>query len=77
MILQLTNSQYQARLYDLPRNVEGYKTLDKKGYYKCSDIYQILVIARDRNDLPNTDIYPDGLTPPMEVFFIIFNIECC
>lgn len=42
--VRIGSNIFDARIYDLPRSVEGYKTLDRKGYYKCSDVQQILGI---------------------------------
>ncbi|KIV99525.1 uncharacterized protein PV09_08828 [Verruconis gallopava] len=70
---------YAATLLDLPCIIEAMKSWDKKGWYKTTDICQILLVlgridreeqARNYPLPPEVDKenwqYPHGLTPPMQ-----------
>jgi transcription initiation factor TFIID subunit 7 len=70
---------YAATLLDLPCIVEAMKSWDKKGWYKTSDIAQILLVLgriekeEDSKEFPlppevdeKNWQYPHGLTPPMQ-----------
>lgn len=67
-----------AKLLDLPCIIEGLKTLDRKTFYKASDISQMLVCrteeewSQDENESPKKKdkekkyIWNHGLTPPLK-----------
>lgn len=71
---------YAATLVDLPCIIEGMKSWDKRGWYKSTDICQMLwIYQRVHNEEeaktaslpsiidPETFQYPHGLTPPMHL----------
>ncbi|KNB43008.1 transcription initiation factor TFIID subunit [Blastocystis sp. subtype 4] len=68
--LTLGSSTYQGMLFDLPRHVETYKTLDSEQYFKTNDVGQMIIIFEDVSEMEkykDNVCYPDGLTKPLEV----------
>ncbi|VDM53801.1 unnamed protein product [Angiostrongylus costaricensis] len=65
-----------AKIYDLPCIVEVMKTLDKRSFYKVTDLSQVVVCSHELCAIPKETIstkkemklwqYPHGLTPPMK-----------
>ncbi|ESO04627.1 hypothetical protein HELRODRAFT_191659, partial [Helobdella robusta] len=50
------SQMYNAKLVDLPCIVESYKTTDRKTFYKCADISQMLMCKNDfTDDSPDED----------------------
>ncbi|KAK8806352.1 hypothetical protein WA588_002923, partial [Blastocystis sp. NMH] len=67
--LTLGASKYQGLLFDLPRHVETYKTLDSEQYFKTNDVGQILIIFDNITEMDKykgNRYYPHGLTKPLE-----------
>ncbi|KAK8793384.1 hypothetical protein WA158_004743 [Blastocystis sp. Blastoise] len=61
------NHKFPAIIYNLPRNVETYKTIDKTQFYKTNDISQIIEVFMKESDIDEKMKkfdYNNGLTPP-------------
>jgi transcription initiation factor TFIID subunit 7 len=78
-VVSVRGHMYAASLLDLPCIVEAMKSWDKKGWYKTTDICQILLVLgridkeeQAKNYTLPVEVdkenwqYPHGLTPPMQ-----------